>query len=250
MGVAAGWVMSNFFCRFKEYEKPKQTNKFVKNSANQNPKFERNFNNAQPRDTSHNYSEEVIELEESFDNMFAISDDDGQFARDVNNVDSRPIKMKLMIKNNEMSIEVDTGSPISAISSLEYEKNPIFSKLMLMESSGKFKAFTGAPIIPLGVLKVNVEYQGRLRILEFFVIPGSNGPILGRQWIRALEIPLVDNNDGMEIKKVLIEDNLNLNSLIKDFSTIFTDEVGLFKEGNFKLELKDNSKPISIKPRL
>lgn len=52
------------------------------------------------------------------------------------------------------------------------------------------------------------------------------------------------------IKNVSSEGNLNSDKLKSKFPTVFTDKLGLYKGGTFKLELKDDSQPVFMKPRV
>ena len=56
----------------------------------------------------------------------------------------------------------------------------------LKRTTRNFRA--GDPIIPLGTLKVKVEFQNKKQELELFVLPDKSAPIVGRNWLQALDI--------------------------------------------------------------
>ncbi|XP_015109328.1 uncharacterized protein K02A2.6-like [Diachasma alloeum] len=147
----------------------------------------------------------------------------------------------------EMETQRTTGSLNFVQQQSRGERSFEFS---LYSKQWKFRSYTGAPLIPLGVLKVNVEYRGKSRELDLFVMPGSSGPIVGGEWIRALEIPLVEGCNNVNIKRVSNEGSIDVDNLKKDFPSVFTEKLGRFNGGTFKLELKADSKPIFVKPRV
>lgn len=193
---------------------------------------------------SHNYMEEIMDLDGSFDRLLAIDEENPQ-----GNSGSKPMKIKLLVERQIVEFEVDTGSPISAISTQEFRENPIFKSMKLCDSNRKFKSYTGSPIIPLGILEVEVNYNDKRRNLELFVLPGSSEPIMGRQWILALGISL-GKVDVSEINNVSSVSNWDEVRLREKFPTVLTDKLGRYKLGTFNLALKDNVNPVFAKPRV
>ena len=87
------------------------------------------------------------------------------------NVDGKPVKM-----------ELDTGSAVSIISfdlyQQKFNNNPLHKTVLFL------KTYTGENITPVGVLKVNVDYQNQRELLDLYIVK-TKGPVLvGRDWLR------------------------------------------------------------------
>lgn len=89
-------------------------------------------------------------------------------------------------------------------------------------------------------IRVNVWFKGRRKILKLYIIKGEGSPIVGRDWIKSLSIPI---NEGI-VWSLTEEDNY------KEFSSVFSNILGCYKSKTFKLCLKHDIKPIFFKPRI
>ena len=109
--------------------------------------------------------------------------------------------------------------------------------------------YTGE-IIGVGVCKKNVTCDEKETVGELYVLPHNVEPILGRGWIRSLNIQI---NAIEEIKDVDIrEDECKrlINGLLEEYIDIFTEEIGKISNHKCSIELHDNkTKPIYMKPR-
>ena len=129
------------------------------------------------------YLEESGNDNNSINNMYYKKDTDNSEILD--NVKS--LKVSLMIGNKALVFEIDTRSPISAISQRDFEKFKSFENAIMRELHVVLE-YTRDPIIPLGTLKVKVEFKNKKRELELFVLPGRSISIVGRNWLQVLEI--------------------------------------------------------------
>lgn len=154
-------------------------------------------------------------------------------------------KISLCIENINVQFEIDTGSNITAISYNDYLKCDTLSKLKLCTSKEQFKSYTGDPIIPKGIIFVKVSYNNVIKELPLYVIPGGATPILGRLWLKELEINLNINN----VKENVINENKIIADIILKYGNVFSNKLGLYSFGKCKLELKDEFTPIYCKPR-
>lgn len=123
----------------------------------------------------------------------------------INNGTERPDKMlfELKIEDSPFKFEMDTGSPITAISEKFFNIN-FGNKFILNETKRMFKSYTGNTMIPLGTFKVWVTHKDKKEKLEMFVMPGVGSPIVGRDWLLfALKIINGQNiMDKMEICQI------------------------------------------------
>lgn len=91
------------------------------------------------------------------------------------------MKVTLTVENQEINFEIDTGSPISAIPEKLFKENESFSNLQLNHTDRKFRSYSGTSIIPLGILKVNVQVRKHYDNFKLLMISGTGGPIVGRE---------------------------------------------------------------------
>ncbi|XP_018407686.1 PREDICTED: uncharacterized protein K02A2.6-like [Cyphomyrmex costatus] len=156
------------------------------------------------------------------------------------------VKIKNVNPNNVKESEDNTGSPISAISEKDFDRLKPFENAVVLKSSRTFKAYTGNPIVPLDILKVKVTFQNRSKVLELFVLPGKSAPIVGRNWLKALDIIQFDlASEKLSVRTV----NEKQNDICKRFESLFSNEIGCYTKKKFKLHLKEGVSPVFCKPR-
>lgn len=83
---------------------------------------------------------------------------------------------------------INSGSPVSAISEREFAENETFSSLQLVETNRKFRSYAEDQMVPLGILKVKVEFKRKKIDTELSVMSGGSNPIVGREWTRGLDV--------------------------------------------------------------
>ena len=95
----------------------------------------------------------------------------------------KPLIVELRVENSKMLFEIDTGSPITAISKEAYKSSLILSRINLRETNRRLKGYGGNVVVPLGIIDVKVKYKNIARIMELFIMPGVNAAIVGRPWL-------------------------------------------------------------------
>ena len=143
---------------------------------------------------------------------------------------------------------MDTGSPISAISAYMYRRVEKLTVIKLHETTRIFKTYNGKQIVPVGILRVNVEHKNEMHCLELFVLPGNTEtPIIGQQWLRELALIQLNKKEGsIRINSVK---NSESEAIVKQFNAVWSDKLGTYKGGKFSLQLKPNTTPVFCKPR-
>ncbi|XP_055699121.1 uncharacterized protein K02A2.6-like [Phlebotomus papatasi] len=153
------------------------------------------------------------------------------------------------VGGRDMNFEVDSGSPISIISS--HDKDTLFPKAEIFPTSRNFVGYNNSEIDVLGYVKATVEVRGRvLRDMNLYIALGSKkAPLLGREWIRRLN--WLNWNQVMSIHKV--SENIKLDeeivNLKRDFKNVFDDSLGKIVGIKAELKLKDDAKPVFLKAR-
>ncbi|KAK9685894.1 hypothetical protein QE152_g37604 [Popillia japonica] len=171
----------------------------------------------------------------------------------VSNNKDLPIKVNIQIENVKLNVEIDTGSPVSLISDVIYKK--YFSKLSINISKIKLSTYTGTQIESNGFIHVRVQFNEVVAHLKLYVVPNGGPALLGRQWLTALKINIINNvavNNVKTQKDILISpiaESLSISNLIKQYQPIFDNEPGTYKNFKAKLYLKPGTVPIFYKPR-
>ncbi|XP_039756663.1 uncharacterized protein K02A2.6-like [Pararge aegeria] len=103
--------------------------------------------------------------------------------------------------------------------------------------------YTGSVIEPLGYIMVNVQCKNRLYKLPLYVVENGGPPLLGRAWIRILQIDITNCHNLSE----RCENDNTIELLRKEFPEVFADGLGTFKT-RMQLHLADKT-PIFVKSR-
>lgn len=172
-----------------------------------------------------------------------------------NNKNCSPITIKVLVENIKLDMEVDTGSALSLISRCIYDK--YFSRKEIFQSKIKLASYTGNRILTEGYIKVNVVFNNYSEILKLYIIPDGGPSLLGRNWLKALKINIIDNvavhniaaRDKEDIKTGVDKKSLTLKGLIDQYKIIFDTELGHFLNFKAKLYLKPDAIPIFCKAR-
>lgn len=159
----------------------------------------------------------------------------------------------ISINGKSVRVEVDSGARSLILSRETVEALNL--KIKLEPTNVRFRSYSHNIIEPLGVANVNVSYQNRAASGELFVMPPGYDPILGRFWIRALNIELKeldsDKCANNSINKIVSDNDIIKlkNNVIQDFNTIFKQCIGRAPNIKLSLKLRKNSKPVYIRER-
>lgn len=156
-----------------------------------------------------------------------------------------PFKINIEIQNTLYSMEVDTGSAISAVSKIFYDKN--LHHLKINKSNINLKSYNGESIHVLGYVLVDVKYKNICKCMKLYVIENGGSPLIGREWLTKLNIS-IDNLYNIDCKQFNNMDSIRA-ALKTKFPNVFKNELGTFNVGKVKLYLKDNAVPKFCKPR-
>ena len=149
-------------------------------------------------------------------------------------------------------MELETGSAVSIIPhDLDMEK---FNDKPLQETELSLKTYTGEKIIPVGVLKANVEYKDQQPLLlDLYVVKNKAPVLMGRDWPHKVRL------DWYAIKSLKASQTPpttkeHLQTMLDKYSDVFVDKLGTFKSAKAKLTLKEDSKacavPYALRPKV
>lgn len=97
-----------------------------------------------------------------------------------------PFRVEVMVVNEPINFEIDSGASVSVCNEKFYETH--LSNLKLDSSDFSLSAYTNVPIEPVGKVNVNVKYKGLNKNLVLYVIKNGAHPLMGRDWMKALQI--------------------------------------------------------------
>ncbi|CAB3249944.1 unnamed protein product [Arctia plantaginis] len=166
------------------------------------------------------------------------AEDEDLFNIELASKGNKPFFIKVNIDDYMIECEVDTGSRISAISEVFYKK--MFSHKTIYFDNLLLRCYSGTPIESLGYIMVTVSLGNVVaNDLILYVIKNGARPLMGRDWLRSLNIKQISIND--------ISTDPCINRLAKEFPEVFTDKLGKCRK-LLQLQLTD-SEPVYVRAR-
>ena len=156
------------------------------------------------------------------------------------------IWVDLDVDGQSLKMELDTGSAVSIITFDLYQQQ--FNRLPLHKTGLFLKTYTGENIMPVGVLKVPVDYLNQRELLDLYVVKNKGPVLMGRDWLRKLCL------DWCSIKSLQASIATSspvecLDVMLDKYSDVFKDKMGTFTPAKVKLTLKENSQSRFLKAR-
>lgn len=152
-----------------------------------------------------------------------------------------PYKIIAKVNDIQLNFELDSGSPVS-IFPLKIFKS-YFSKMKLNECKTKLSGYGGNNLSVEGVFCSPVEFNNKVRNLEFMVVDADGPLILGRDFLSTFKIV------WKEVNNLQFENSCKLEKLLSKYKSVFEKGIGTFKLYKVQLRLEDNPTPIFHKPR-
>lgn len=114
------------------------------------------------------------------------SDRDRVYVVDVCKLEHRSndlskIFLKVIVGGALVQFEVDSGSPVTLISSTDKVK--FLNDLPLQSTDIELRSYCGNKIGVIGVIQTEVEHGNQTERLRLFVVEGRRHPLLGREWM-------------------------------------------------------------------
>lgn len=152
------------------------------------------------------------------------------------------IKITPKVNGVSLDMELDTGAAVSVISEKTFNAN--FSNVKLESSDVMLKTYTGEKLKPVGMARVNVEYESQCKLLKLYVVHKGGVTLFGREWLKHINLA------WPEIKSIVTGNAQNsLKSVLDKHSSVFNDEWGTLKGIKAKLNLKPEANPKFVKAR-
>lgn len=148
---------------------------------------------------------------------------------------------QVMVKCNgfRLYMEVDTGAAMSVISESLYKSKLNQAKLQPCDVT--LRTYTDQPITLLGKIVVNVQCEKQQLRLPLLVCRGKAPALMGRDWIRVL------NLDWSKVNRLVISDPVE--QVCAEHRAVFGAELGCAKGVTATLRVSSDAKPKFCKAR-
>ena len=157
----------------------------------------------------------------------------------------REIMLKVYINEKKLSMELDTGASVFLIS--YKQKQELLLNVQLLFSDVKLKTITGQRVKVLGKCYVDVFRNGQLKqCLPLYVVEGDSPALFGWEWLSEIKVEL---QNLYSVNKVARPRSNELDNILKEYDTLFKEELGTVKSVEAKLKVKDEAKAKFFKPR-
>lgn len=153
-----------------------------------------------------------------------------------------PYTIDVCIEGCNLTMEIDTGSSISCISKDCYDK--LFAKCTMQDSDLTMRYYTGEAVKPLGKITPLVSYNNIKKQLDLYIVQHGKTSLLGRQWLKELEIDLKIVSCHSVSKEVF-----NLKNFSSRYCDVFADGLGRFTGGKVGFRLREDARPVFLRAR-
>ena len=191
-------------------------------------------NNSKPswskhqRQSAHHRLSKTHALEEEEDAML--------FNTSASSARAKALMVEPTINGTPIRMGLDTGSTLSIIPDCLYPRN--LSGLPLSPSSAVSKTYSNERIKQLGVISVDVEYNGQHHDGKALIVKTDEPPLFGRDWLQHIRMDW--SSPSTERR---------LDEMLERHSAVFGEDRGCFRPCKGRLHLVDGAKPRFFKAR-
>ena len=149
------------------------------------------------------------------------------------------------INGTPIRMELDTRSALLIIQDCLSRHH--LSRLPLSPTSVVLKTYSGGRIIPLGVISVDIEYNGQYHNGKALILKTDGPPLFGRDWLQHIRI---DWRNVHRLASSTASTQRRPDELLERHSAVFGKDQGRFQHCKGRLHLVDGAKPRFFKARL
>lgn len=155
---------------------------------------------------------------------------------------ARKIFVNVKLKGVVQKFELDTGSPVTILSLADFNKLKL--KVDVQECPNiRFRAYNKQLIVPFGFVHIPVTYHNQTSREILFIVSENFTPILGRIWIRKLQIIDLPDVDEEELDFAVLHTEME-DSIFKQFADTFTTRTEAIPNIAHNLKLKPTATPV------
>ena len=118
-----------------------------------------------------------------------------------------------------------------------------------MKSRKKLTTYLGEQIPVAGTANVSVLHNGKQNNLQLVVVKSDGSNLIGRNWILLLDIDWAAVLKVSAEKKCTDKNEMFLESIYTEFSSLFQEDMGSFNRPKVKLYYNVNAQPKFYKAR-
>lgn len=160
--------------------------------------------------------------------------------------------LELVVNSAAVRFEVDTGAPVTIIST--EDKKRYFPAEKLLPSDLELVSYCNNRINVEGMLNVTTEYRSESFELPLYVSNVRKQPLLGRQWITGMQIDLnnVAHSDVHVLDGPAAVSKCTpaaVRALVEKYANVYDNSIGRITGFQAKLSLKPNATPVYVKAR-
>ena len=152
-----------------------------------------------------------------------------------------PLTYTLKVNGKVVEFEIDTGSGVTIMSRSAAEH--LFGQVAYTSSSQKLHTYAGHQLEVVGRLNVTVSHGRRRRKLPLYVINGAGPNLLGRAWLKQLDIAIP------RINNISYSATSRLQQIIDKHTAVFQPGLGELKGQKVHLSVDPTTQPVFCKPR-
>ena len=156
------------------------------------------------------------------------------------------IMVKVLINGTRVKMELDTGASVTLMSKSQFDSSELASQTKLKKSDMVLTTITGQKLNVVGQTSVEVRYKAQsVADLTLYVVESEGPPLLGRDWLQHIQL------DWSEIKTINNPSVTNecVKNILTKYGTLFDGKLGLVKDLEATLRLKEAAVPKFCKPR-
>ena len=143
----------------------------------------------------------------------------------VSSTKEPPLTTTVVIDGRSLQMEIDTGAAVTVISTATYKMLWGPSPPPLRESATVLRAYGGRIIKVLGTVRVKVrgDHKAPLKQLDLHVVAGKGPSLLGRNWLRHIQV------DWEALNLFSLTPLMSIETLLVEYQEVFQDELGELK---------------------
>jgi len=157
----------------------------------------------------------------------------------VTSTREQPIRVTVLIEQQEVTMEIDTGASLSLINEDTWRRLGK-DRSVLQESQVHLQTYTGEEIPILRSCSVTVQYKDQSQTLSVIVVPGRGPNLLGRDWLAQLKL---------DWETIFWTQCATLAQVLNAHKEVFDETLGKLKDFKAKLFVDSQAKPVFYKPR-
>ena len=135
--------------------------------------------------------------------------------------DGKPLEVTLILNNQPIVMEVDTGASRTIMSKTIFQSK--FGSCNLSASDVILKTYSGEVVKVIGSIKVEVLHNGKRSKLPLLIVDGTGPSLLGRDWLKNIKL------DWQQLFDMSMSEPSLLAKVPKDHQQVFKPEVGKLK---------------------